>query len=108
MKFLHTQHNSADCTEWTLTEGLQFDSYIQEAYFNSTVPLLLPIEKEHSAMSRSKPRELLLSGYPWLIPLYVWTRVITESFANSVDAGGHDYLSKLPCRFKMACVTLRE
>lgn len=31
-----------------------------------------------------------------------------EAFAKSVNAGGCDYLSKLPWCFKMACVTQRE
>lgn len=48
---------------------------------------------------------------PWIPLTYptlcVWTCVITESFANGFDAGGHDYLCRLPWCFKIAHVTLR-
>lgn len=46
-----------------------------------------------------------LSEYPGLPQHFVRTCVIMEAFAKSVNAGGCDYLSKLPWCFKLACIT---
>lgn len=73
-------------------------------------PNLTALKKSKDAivLSDYKAHNPLLSGYPWLTQHNVWTCVIMEAFANGVNAGGHDYLSKLPCCFKMACIIHRD
>lgn len=91
---------------WVHFHNLQSESHRS---LNLTVLWkILPAEAWHTTVSSDyQACEPFLSGYPWLTQRYVWTCVIMEAFANSVNAGVHDYLSKLPRRFMTACVTQR-